>query len=49
MTYKGKRAAMIMVIGTILLVMYVLYILFGNPPGSEDLKEWAILILKFWC
>jgi len=47
MTYKGKRAAMIMVIGAILLVMYVLYILFGNPPGSEDLKEWAILILKF--
>jgi hypothetical protein len=47
MIYKSKRTLVNIAAGIAILIIYILYVTGGNAPGTDDVKEWAILMLKF--
>ena len=47
MNYKSKSMIVTLAVGIAVLVAYAIYIATGNAPSQDDIKEWAVLMLKF--
>jgi len=47
MMYKSKRTIVSIAVAAALFIGYVIYAFSGSSPAGDDLKGWALLILKF--
>jgi uncharacterized membrane protein len=45
--YKSKRTIVSIAVAAALFIGYVIYAFGGSSPAGDDLKGWALLILKF--